>query len=129
MNPPDRVVKTKVPARVIAGAVLISVFVIGFILVAVFYSGAGLSEARMRGTVVSKEFRPLPAPERQITIDRQGGVNARTSEGEFIVTVEVPQANGPARTFTVWLNDRARFESLKVGDSFDVGPYIVPSRE
>lgn len=129
MNPPDRVVKTKVPARVIAGAVLISVFVVGFVLVAIFFSGAGLVEARMRGTIVSKEFRPFTEPERQITIDRQGGVNARTAEGEFIVTVEVPQANGPARTFTVWLNDRARFDALKVGDSFDVGPYLVPSRE
>ncbi|MEI8312957.1 MAG: hypothetical protein WCH98_19600 [Verrucomicrobiota bacterium] len=128
MSTPNRVVKTKIPARVIVSSTLIGLFVIGFIVVAVWQSGRGIADARLRGTIVSKEYRPNPEPERQITLSRTGALSARDATGEYVITVEVPQRNGPKRTFTVWLNDKQRFDAVKVGDSFDVGPFLVPSR-
>jgi len=125
MSTPSRVVKTKVPLRVIFSAVLIGVLVVGFILYAVWESGRGLHEARMTGVIVSKEFQPYPAPERQITLNRGGTVSARTSDGQYLLSVEVPQSDGSKKTFNVWLNDKLRYDAVKVGDSFDVGPYLI----
>jgi len=128
MSTPNRVVKTQVPARVIVSAVLIGLFVIGFILIAVWQSGVGLKEARMSGTIVSKEFQPYSEPERQITLNRSGTVSAQDAAGQYVLSVEVPQKDGTKKTFTVWLNDKRRFDAVKVGDTFDVGPYVVPSK-
>lgn len=128
MNTPNRVIKPKTPARVVVGAILIALFVGAFIFIAVWQSGVGITEARMRGTVVSKEFQPLPQPEREITLNRSGSVSARTSDGEYIISVEVQQKDGSKKTFTVWLNDKQRYDGIKVGDEFDVGPYLVPSK-
>lgn len=128
MSTPNRVVKTKVPARVIVSAALIGLFAIGFILVAVWQSGRGLHEARMTGTIVSKEFQPYTEPERQITLNRSGSVSAQNADGQFLLSVEVPQSGGEKKTFTVWLNDKRQYDAVKVGDSFDVGPYLVPSK-
>jgi len=128
MSTPNRVVKTKVPIRVLASAVLIGVLVVGFIFYAIWQSGRGLHEARMSGVIVSKEFQPYPEPERQITLNRGGTVSARTSDGQYLLSVEVPQKDGSKKTFNVWLNDKLRYDAVKVGDSFDVGPYLVPSK-
>ena len=128
MSTPNRVVKTHVPIRVIVSSVLIGLLVVGFIFYAVWQSGRGLHEARMSGKIVSKVFQPYPQPERQITLNRGGAVSARTSEGEFVITVEVPQSDGTSKTFTVWLNDKQRYDAVKVGDSFDVGPYVVQEK-
>ena len=125
MSTPNRVVKTKVPLRVLFSAVLIGVLVVGFILYAVWESGRGLHEARMSGVIVSKEFQPYPEPEREITLNRGGTVSARTSEGQYLLSVEVPQKDGSKKTFNVWLNDKLRYDAVKVGDSFDVGPYLI----
>jgi uncharacterized protein YggT (Ycf19 family) len=125
MSTPNRVVKTHVPIRVIVSSVLIGLLVVGFIFYAVWQSGRGLHEARMSGKIVSKVFQPYSQPERQITLNRGGAVSTRTSEGEFVITVEVPQSDGTSKTFTVWLNDKQRYDAVKVGDSFDVGPYVV----
>jgi hypothetical protein len=127
MSTPNRVVKTKIPARVIVSSVLIGLFVVGFIVVAVWQSGRGIVDARMRGTIVSKEYQPISQPERQITLDRHGALSARDATGEYVITVDVPQRDGTKRTFTVWLNDKARFDAVNVGDAFDVGPFLVPS--
>jgi len=126
MNPKNRVIKSAVPARAIVGAVLIAAFVVGFILIAIWQSGRGIVDARMRGTVIAKEFQPLAEPERQITLNRDGAVSATNASGQFLLTVEVPQTDGTKKTFTVWLNDKARYDATKIGDSFDVGPYVVP---
>ncbi|MDX2082265.1 MAG: hypothetical protein SFU53_15885 [Terrimicrobiaceae bacterium] len=126
MSTPDRVIKTKTPISVIAGAVLIAVFAVGFVLVAIWYTGRQVVDARMSGTIVSKEFRPNPEPSREITLNREGGVSARTNDGEYILTVEVPFSDGTRKTFNVWLPDKAQFDALKVGDTFDVGAYVVP---
>lgn len=128
MTTPDRVVKTKAPLRVIMGAVLIALFVIGFIWIAIWYTGAGIMEARMRGTIVSKEFRPFKQTEHQITLNRNGMLDAQDVEGQYILTVEVTQKDGTKKTFTVWLEDKKRYDAVKVGDPFDVGPYLVPSK-
>lgn len=128
MSTPNRVVKTKVPVRVIVSATLIAVFVVGFILIAIWQSGRQITDARMRGTIVSKEFEPYPEPEREITLNRSGTVSATTTKGEYLIAVEVPQQDGTKKTFNVWLNDKQRYDAVKVGDSFDVGPYVVPSR-
>jgi len=128
MSTPNRVVKTKVPARVILSATLIGVAVVGFIIFAVWQSGRGITDARMRGIIISKQFEPYPEPEREITLNRSGTVSAQTTKGEYLIAVEVPQRDGTKKTFNVWLNDKERYDAVKVGDSFDVGPYVVPSQ-
>ncbi len=117
-----RVVKPKTPVRVIVTAVAIALIVLAFIVIAMWESGRGISDARMRGTVVSKEF--VPEEERQITLGRDGGVNARDVDGQRMLTVEVTSSDGTSKTYTVWLN-KERYDAVKVGDSFDVGAYLV----
>jgi hypothetical protein len=79
----------------------------------------------MTGTVVSKEFKPLAQSESQITLNRDGAVRTDKVDGEYIISVEVLLKDGSKKTFTVWLNDKTRFDSTSVGDTFDVGPYLV----
>jgi len=128
MNSSSRVVKAKLPARVIVSAVLIGLFVVGFLVVAVWQSGSTITAAKMTGLIVSKEFQPSAEPEREITLNRSGAVSSRNVAGEYIITVEVPRKDGSKKVVTVWLNDKARYDAVKVGDSFDVGPYYVPSK-
>jgi len=127
MDSSRRVVESKLPAHVVAGAVFIAMAVAAFIILAVWESGRGLKEARMSGVVIAKEFRPLAQTERQITLNRSGTVTNALTEGDFILHVEVPQKDGKPKLFNVWLNDRQRYDAVKVGDNFDVGPYVVPS--
>jgi hypothetical protein len=117
-----RVVKPETPLRLIVISVLIGLGVLSFILFAMFQSGRGITDARMRGTVVSKEF--TPQPERQITLGRQGSIAARDREGEFLLKVEVPQSDGTKKTYDVWIMKKDQYDAIKVGDSFDVGPYL-----
>jgi len=128
MSSNHRVVKPKLPARVVLSAVAIGLFVIGFIIVAVWQSGRGITEARMSGTIVSKEFQPLAQPEREITLNRSGTLSATNTTGSFLITVEVPSPDGTKKLYTVWLNDQARYDAVKVGDAFDVGPYYLPDK-
>jgi len=117
-----RTVKPKIPARVIITAVAIGLFIFLFVVLAVWQSGRGLAEARMAGKIIKKEF--VPAPEEQIVLGRDGKINARHKDGEFILTVEVPQKDGTKKIFNVWL-DKARYDALNVGDTYDVGPALV----
>jgi hypothetical protein len=128
MNPPDRVVKPKLPARVIVSAVFIALLVGGFIVISVWQSSHNIVQARLSGKIVAKEFQPLAQPEKEITLNRDGAVSSQITDGQYLLTVEVPQSDGTRRTFTVWLNDKARYDAVKVGDEFDVGPYVVPSK-
>lgn len=123
MNP--RVVKTQTPPRLIVASVGIGLLVLGFIVFAVWYSGRNITDAEMTGTIVEKEF--VPAPEQQIVLGREGTIKAREKEGDYILVVEVPQREGGKKTFRVFLNKK-RYDSLAVGQSFDVGPYIVPEK-
>ena len=128
MNSPTRVVQTKVPVRVVAGAVFLALAVVGFILVAVWQSGLGIAAARMSGIVVSKEFRPLAQKERQMTLNRTGALSTTLTDGDYIIHVEVPQGDGKSKLFDVWLTDKQTYEATKVGARFDVGPYLLPAK-
>jgi len=119
----SRVVGTRLPVRVLAAAFLLGLFLIGFLVLAIWQSGSAIEKARMTGRVVAKEF--IPAPEQQVTIDRKGTLSAGESSGEYILTVEV--ATDDKRTkkpYDVWVNKK-RYEAVKIGDAFDVGPYLV----
>lgn len=118
-----RVVKPHTPPRLIVSAVLIALFVLGFILFAMFQSGRGITDARMRGTVVAKEF--TPQAERQIILGRKGEVSARDKDGIYVLTVEVPQSDGTKKSYYVEIMKKDQYEAIKLGDSFDVGPYLV----
>jgi hypothetical protein len=119
----SRVVRTRVPVRVLATAFLLGLFLIGFLVLAVWQSGSAIEKARMTGRVVAKEF--VPAPEQQVTIGRKGGLSASESSGEYILTVEVTTDDQRTKKpYDVWV-DRRRYEAVKIGDSFDVGPYLV----
>ena len=117
----SRVIKTRHPPRVIVAAVLIGLFLAGFIILAVWQSGAQIEKARMTGRIVAKEF--VPKAEHQVTLGRRGGLTSQDSTGEYILTVEV-LTGGARKPYYIWV-DKRRYESLKIGDSFDVGPYLV----
>lgn len=119
----SRLVRTRLPVRVVAAAFLLGAFLLGFLVLAVWQSGSAIKKARMTGMVVAKEF--IPAPEQQVTIGRKSGLSASQFPGEYILTVEV--ITGDKRTkkpYDVWVGKR-RYEAVKIGDSFDVGPYLV----
>ena len=107
--------------KAVAGGLL----VLAFILFAVWQMGSGISDAKMTGTVVAKDFKPMAEPEKQITIHKGGDVRTDKVDADYIITVEVLQRDGTKKSYTVWLNDKARYDAIKVGDKFDVGPYLV----
>lgn len=119
----SRVVRTRLPVRVLAAAFLLGLFLIGFLVLAIWQSGSAIEKARMTGRVVAKEF--IPAPEQQVTIDRKGALSAGESSGEYILTVEVTKDDKTTKKpYDVWV-DKKRYEAVKIGDAFDVGPYLV----
>ena len=120
-----RVIKVQIPISTWVKSILIGVGAFAFIVFAIWQIGKPIVDAKMTGTVVSKEFKPLAQAERQITLNRDGAVRTDNVDGEYIITVEVLLKDGSKKTFTVWLNDQQRFESTNVGDTFDVGPYLV----
>ena len=119
----SRVVRTRLPVRVLAAAFLLGLFLIGFLVLAIWQSGSAIEKARMTGRVVAKEF--IPAPEQQVTIDLKGALSAGESSGEYILTVEVATDDKKTKKpYDVWVNKK-RYEAVKIGDAFDVGPYLV----
>ncbi len=120
-----RVVKPQLPFKLIVGVVLLGIIVTGFLVFALRSTQGIISDATMRGTVVSKEFIPAATEEKQITLGSDGSLNTSTSEGDFILMVEVPQADGTKVPYKIWMPDRAQYDAIEVGDSFDVGPRLV----
>lgn len=120
-----RVIKVQIPISTWVKSILIGLVAFAFIVFAIWQTGKPIVDAKMTGTVVSKEFKPLAQAERQITLNRDGAVRTDNVDGEYIITVEVLLKDGSKKAFTVWLNDQKRFESTSVGDTFDVGPYLV----
>jgi hypothetical protein len=119
----SRVVRTRLPVRVLAAGFLLALFLIGFLVLAVWQSGSAIEKARMTGRIVAKEF--IPAREQQVRIGRHGGLSATESSGEYILTVEViAEDRKTKKPYDVWVNKR-RYEAVKIGDPFDVGPYLV----
>ena len=121
-----RVVKPQIPVKLIVGVILLSIFIMGFLVFALRSTNEIISDATKRGTVVSKEFIPAVTEEKQITMRSDGSFNATTSEGDFILMVEVPQADGTKVPYKIWMPDRAQYDAVDVGDSYDVGPRLVP---
>jgi hypothetical protein len=121
----QRVFKPKTPASIWIRAVAGGLLVLAFILFAVWQMGSGITDAKMTGIVVAKDFKPMAEPEKQITIHKGGDVRSDKVDGDYIITVEVLQKDGTRKPYAVWLNDKARFDALKVGDNFDVGPYLL----
>lgn len=119
----SRVFKPHTPARLIVSSVLIGILVLGFIVFAMWQSGRGITEARMSGIVVSKEF--TPQPEKQIILGRKGTVTSREKDGIYLLAVEVPQADGSKKAYTVEIMKKDQYDAIQIGDSFDVGPYLV----
>jgi hypothetical protein len=119
------VFKPKTPASLWIKALAGGAVVFSFILFAIWQMGAGITDAKMTGTVVAKDFKPMAEPEKQITIHKGGDVRSDKVDGDYIITVEVLQKDGTKKSYTVWLNDKARYDAVKVGDNFDVGPYLV----
>lgn len=116
-----RTVQVKTPWGVFVSAVVVGLLVLGGIFLAVWWSGQGIVEARMRGVVVEKEF--VAQAEEQITFGEKG-LQTSSREGEYIVTVDVLQPDGTKEPYNVWL-DQQRYDAVEIGDSFDVGPYLV----
>ncbi len=121
----SRVVKPRLPLKLLVGVILLGIIIIGFLVFALQSTQGIISDATMRGTVVSKEFIPTTTEEKQITLGSDGSLNAKTSEGDFILIVEVPQADGTKVPYKIWMPDRAQYDAVEVGDSFDVGPRLV----
>lgn len=124
-----RTIKTKTPLSLVIKAVTLGFAALALVLFATWQFGSSITAAKKTGTIVSKEFRPLGQPENQITLHRDGAVRADRVDGEYIITVEVPMADGTSKTYTVWLNSKERYEAVKIGDKFDVGPYLVPEEK
>ncbi len=97
--------------------------VLGFIFYAVFSTGSQITDARMRGLVTKKEF--IPQKEEQVAFGK-GGVVAAEFEGQYLIFVDVKFRDGTTKAFEVDLRDKRRFDEVKVGDEFDVGPYVQP---
>jgi hypothetical protein len=120
-----RVFKPKTPASMWIKAFAGGLLVLAFILFAVWQMGSDITDAKMTGIVVAKDFKPMAEPEKQITIHKSGDVRSDKVDGDYIITVEVLQKDGTKKPYTVWLNEKALYDSVKVGDNFDVGPYLV----
>lgn len=118
-----RVVKPQTPVKLIVTSVLIGLFVLAFVVMAVWQSMVGITDARKRGVVISKEF--TPEPERQITLGRQGNIAAQDKEGRYWLKVEVTLSDGTKKFYDVEIMKKDQFEAIKVGDSFDVGPFVT----
>ncbi len=122
---PNRVFKAQTSISTWVKSILLGLMAFAFIVFAIWQTGKPIVDAKMTGTVVSKEFKPLAQAESQITLNRDGAVRTDRVDGEYIIGVEVIQKDGSKKTFTVWLNDQKRFDDTRVGDTFDVGPYLV----
>lgn len=122
----QRVFKAKTPTSAIVGAVIIAGAVVGFIIFATWQTTIGVVDSKKTGTITAKEFQP--AAERQIIVDRKGGLTTEFKDGYYFLTVEVPQGQ-TNKKYYVEMPDKQSYEKLKVGDSFDVGPYLIPEKK
>ena len=121
----SKVFKPQVPVSLWIKALTLGAVVFAFILFAVWQAGIPIADAKLTGTIVSKEYKPTEQVDRQITIHRKGSVRSDVVDGEYLITVAVPQKTGEPKNYLVWINDKKRFEALKIGEAFDVGPYLI----
>ena len=119
-----RVIKAKLPWSAILSAIAIGGLLLAFIIYAVWSSGIEISDAKKSGIIVKKEFKP--APEEQLVLQRSGGITAIHKDGEYILTVDVSQKDGTKKAYLVLLGTKEAYDAVKVGDRYDVGPYLAP---
>jgi hypothetical protein len=111
--------KSSLPWKDIAIGAAVGVALLGFLLFGILSMHKTVSDRRLVGTIIEKEFRPLA--QTQITVGR-GGLHRKKVSGEFILKVEVPTEN---RTFHVWVGE-AMYHAHEVGDTFT---FIRPPEE
>ncbi|MEI6398550.1 MAG: hypothetical protein WCO71_07265, partial [Pseudomonadota bacterium] len=86
---PNRVFKAQTPISTWVKSIVMGVVAFAFIVFAIWQTGKPIVDAKMTGTVVSKEFKPLGHSESQITLNRDGAVRTDKVDGEYIISVEV----------------------------------------
>lgn len=117
----DYKIKTRTPVRLIVGLTLFGVLLLGSIIGLTLYFLISFDEARLRGVVVDKQF--IAEPERRIILGERGLIT-RDRSGDHIITVEVRREGEEPQRFNVWLDEES-FNLISIGDTFDVGPFLV----
>jgi hypothetical protein len=103
--------------RILVGAILLALAVIGFILWATLSADRlTRSSGAFTGKIVAKEFTPEPAQE--ITVGA-GGLQSSRIDGAYVLKVQTPDGS---RVFNVWV-DRTVYEEYQVGDDY----YVIPT--
>ena len=118
----SRVVKPHTPPLLIVSVVVGALLLLTGIFFAISTMQSDITAARMTGTITAKNFESRPAQE--ITLG-DNGLRSSDVAGTFTLTVAVRQTDGSNREFTVWVPE-PMYNSVNIGDSFDVGPYLVP---
>jgi hypothetical protein len=118
----SRVFKPKTSLRLIIGVAVGGIFLLAFIFFATWSSMHEINEAKMTGVVMSKKF--TPAAEQLISMGK-GGFVSQNKKGNFSITVDVAQKSGPPKEYIVDNLGEEDYNKLKVGDKFDVGPYLI----
>ena len=118
----NRIHKAQTPTKIIVVAALMGIGIFFFVIWAILGTGTPIIEARKRGEIVAKEFIPTQQAEEQITVGLKDGLKARITEGQYVLCVEVPRKGG--HPYRVDARDKKTFDKYKVGDTFDVGPYL-----
>jgi len=129
MVTPNRTIKSRLSPRVVVTSVLIAFFTLGFVLLAIWQTNSMITEAKKSGIIVAKTFEPFAQAEREITLNRDGQVSSELREGRYEITVEVPQVGGAPTPYIVLLPLKSQYDAVKIGDRFDVGPYLVPKKK
>lgn len=102
--------------RILVGAILLALAVIGFVLWATLsMDRVARSGGAFTGRIIAKQFTPEPAQEITVGV---GGLQSRRIEGEYLLQVETPDGR---RVFNVWV-DRRVYEEFEVGDEY----YVIP---
>lgn len=123
-SPKSRVVKPRTPVLLIVSLILGCSILLAGIFYVLSHFQTDFMAARMPGIIIDKTF--VPAPRQEVILDNRGNMQVRQREGDFSLTVRVQQSDGNHRDFTVSNVPQAMFESVEVGQRFDVGPYLLP---
>lgn len=125
MNQPDKIIPVFKPHTPI-GLVLGVLGGCAVLLIGIFYAintmKVDFAEARMSGLITEKVFSPQA--QQEITLGTSG-LQSRSLAGEFTLNVSVQQKDGSLRDFRVWV-PKEIYDSVEVGGTFDVGPYLIP---
>jgi hypothetical protein len=120
VNP--RTVNSRPPIFSIIAIVLGCILLLGAIVFATTYWNRTFVDARMTGVIIEKSHTDEPRAE--VTFGTEG-VRATSASGVFTFTVRVRDREGETNDYTVWVPE-VMFHQFEVGDTFDVGPYLVP---